>query len=71
MRPPRPPLVPLVVGPASVPVVDDIAVAERDPELAVLSVMAHGHEALAEVIARAALAATLPLSDDRAVLYPT
>ena len=44
-------------------------VAERDPELAVLSVMAHGHEPRAEVIGQAALAAALHLSDDRAVLY--
>ena len=35
---------PLVLGPASVPVIDDIAVAEHDPELAVLSVLAHGEE---------------------------
>ena len=29
--------VPLVIGPASVPIIDDVDVAERDPELAVLS----------------------------------
>jgi hypothetical protein len=60
---------PLVVGPASVPVVEDVAVAECDPELAVLSVMAHGHEAHAERIGRAALLATLRLSDERQLLY--
>jgi len=32
----------LVVGPASVPAIDDVAVAERDPELAVLSALARG-----------------------------
>ncbi|MGH7438880.1 MAG: hypothetical protein ACRENE_24605 [Polyangiaceae bacterium] len=62
-------LCPLVIGPAAVPVVDDVARAERDPELAVLSAMAHGHEPHAEVIARAALSAVAHLSEDRAVLY--
>jgi hypothetical protein len=62
-------LSPLVVGPASVPVVSDIAAAERDPELAVLSVLAHGQEAHAEVLGRIALLATLGLSDERQVLY--
>ena len=60
---------PLVIGPASVPVVDDAAMAERDPELAILSVMAHGHEAGAERLGRAALLGMLRLSDDRQVLY--
>jgi hypothetical protein len=60
---------PLVLGPASVPVIDDVAAAERDPELAVLSVIAHGNEAHAEVLGRAALLATLRLSDERQVLY--
>jgi len=32
-------LTPSVVGPASVPVIDDVKTAERDPELAVLSVL--------------------------------
>ena len=62
-------LSPLVVGPASVPVFDDANVAERDPELAVLSVLAHGHEPHAEAIGRAALLATLRLSDERQLLY--
>jgi flagellar biosynthesis/type III secretory pathway protein FliH len=60
---------PLVIGPASVPVVDDVALAERDPELAVLSVMAHGQDPNAEMLGRAALLATLQLSDERQVLY--
>jgi hypothetical protein len=59
----------LVIGPASVPVIDDVAVAERAPELAVLSCIAHGSEAHAEVLGRAALLATLRLSDERQVLY--
>jgi hypothetical protein len=61
--------VPLVIGPASVPFIDDVDVAERDPELAVLSCIAHGNEAHAEVLGRAALLATLRLSDERQVLY--
>jgi hypothetical protein len=52
-------LSPPVIGPASVPVIDNVAAAERDPELAVLSVIAHGDEAHAEVLGRAALLATL------------
>jgi hypothetical protein len=60
---------PLVIGPASVPIIDDVALAERDPELAVLSVMAHGQEEHAEVLGRAALMAMLRLSDERQVLY--
>jgi hypothetical protein len=62
-------LSPLVVGPASVPVVDDAAVAARAPELAVLSCIAHGEEAHAERIGKAALLAALRLEDDRQVLY--
>lgn len=62
-------LVPIVLGPASVPVIKDVAVAERDPELAVLSVMAHGQEPHAEAIGRAALLATLKLEDERQLLY--
>ncbi len=60
---------PLVLGPTSVPVIDDIAVAELDPELAVLSVLAHGKKPHAERIGRAALMATLSLSDERQVVY--
>src|SRR6185437_9764218 len=45
--------VPIVCGPNAVPVVDDVAAAERDPELAVLSCIAHGSDAGAEVLGRA------------------
>jgi hypothetical protein len=62
-------LSPLVIGPASVPVVDDAAVAQRDPELAVLSVLAHGHEPHAEAIGLVAILAARHLSDERQVLY--
>jgi hypothetical protein len=60
---------PLVIGPSAVPVIDDVAAAKRDPELAVLSCIAHGHETHAEALGRAALMAALGLSDERQVLY--
>jgi hypothetical protein len=60
---------PLVVGPASVPVVEDAQEAERDPELAVLSAMAHGRQLRGEAIGRAALRALQHLTEDRQVLY--
>ena len=47
-------LSPLVIGPSVVPVIADLEVAARDPELAVLSVMAH---------------AALALDDERQLLY--
>jgi hypothetical protein len=62
--------VPLVIGPASVPIVADVAAAERDPELVVLSVMAHGQEeAHAEALGRTALWAIQHLPEDRHALY--
>jgi hypothetical protein len=62
---------PLVVGPDGVPMVSDPAVAAREPELAVLSAMAHGEEepTAAAQIAFAGLAASLGLEDERALLY--
>jgi hypothetical protein len=60
---------PLVVGPSSVPVVEDVAVAEADPELAILSVLAHADGSHAEPVGRAALVATLRLSGERQLLY--
>ena len=59
----------LVVGPNAVPVVRDVEQAVRDPELAVLSAMAHGMDEDASAVALAALAAAAGLDDDRAVLY--
>jgi hypothetical protein len=64
---------PLVVGPEGVPVVTDPEAARADPELAVLSAMAHGKgndkpETGAQV-AFAALSASLGLEDERALLY--
>lgn len=59
----------LVVGPASVPVIDDEAAAKRDPELAVLSCIAHGSEANAGAVGVAALTAVMGLSDEKKILY--
>jgi hypothetical protein len=64
--------VPLVVGPSGVPEVTDPAAAQADPELAVLSAMAHGQDSDAEravQIADAAIAASSGLDANRAVLY--
>lgn len=63
---------PLVVGPAGVPEVIDEAQAGADPELAVLSAMAHGRDmdtAKSARIAAAAQLASRSLDADRATLY--
>jgi hypothetical protein len=64
---------PLVVGPEGVPVVTDPEAARADPELAVLSAMAHGkgkdEPETGARIAFAALAASLGLEDEQALLY--
>lgn len=63
---------PLVIGPAGVPEVVDEAHARADPELAVLSAMAHGQDAdssRAAQIAVVAQLASLGLDEDRARLY--
>jgi hypothetical protein len=63
---------PLVIGPSGVPIVTDEARACADPELAVLSAMAHGDgndTDLAAKIASAAIAASLALDPDRSMLY--
>lgn len=48
---------PLVLGPRDIPVITDPVIAAANPELAVLSVAAHGREPGAELIALAALSA--------------
>jgi hypothetical protein len=48
---------PLVLGPDAVPAVEDPLAACKEPELAVLSAMAHGEDADADAAARIALAA--------------
>lgn len=64
--------VPLVLRPSGVPEVTDEAQARADPELAVLSAMAHGKDADIEKavrIALAALTAVRDLDDDRFKMY--
>jgi len=60
---------PLVLGPAQIPRVVDVAEARAVPELAVLSAMAHGEEPGAASIALAAFDAIARLDEDRARLY--
>jgi hypothetical protein len=63
---------PIVVGPNEVPEITDLFEAESDPELAVLSVIAHGRdpdEAKSTRIALTALDATAHLDEERALLY--
>ncbi len=63
---------PLVIGPSGVPMVTDEEAARADPELAVLSAMAHGQDADTETavrIAVVAMAASVGLDRDRATLY--
>jgi hypothetical protein len=60
---------PLVTGPDAIPVITDEEQARQDPELAVLSAMAHGHEGMGHLIAQAAVAAARGLDQDRVRLY--
>jgi hypothetical protein len=64
-------LLPFVVSPDGVPVITDPELAKRDPELAVLSVMAHGHGDVetAVKIALSAASSTAGLEADTRVLY--
>ena len=63
-------ILPLVLGPAQIPIIIDPDEACRAPELAVLSVAAHGREPGAEYIALAALTAVRGLDRDRELHYP-
>ncbi len=63
-------ILPLVLGPADIPFITDPDEACRAPELAVLSVAAHGREPGAEYIALAALTAVRGLDRDRELFYP-
>jgi hypothetical protein len=62
-------LQPLVAGPEAIPVLTDEQAARQDPELAVLSAMAHGHEEAGQSIARTIMAAVAGLDNERASLY--
>jgi len=61
--------VPLVIGPERVPVVTSVTEAERDPELAILSALAHGKGPHAEQVGHAALRSTLRLPADQQLVY--
>ena len=60
---------PIVLGPSRIPVITSSAAAERLPELAVLSALAHGRGPGAADIGRAALLAAGHLDDERRALY--
>jgi hypothetical protein len=65
-------LLQLLLGPSGIPEITDEEVARADPELAVLSAMAHGKDADTQKSLRIALAAQLAsadLDDDRSMLY--
>ena len=66
---PRCPFVPLVLGPETIPRITDSDAAKQAPELAVLSVQAHGREDIAVDIARAVLGAFDALDREKVVLY--
>ncbi len=63
-------ILPLVLGPDQIPFIIDHDEARGAPELAVLSVAAHGREPGAEYIALAALSAVRGLDSDREAFYP-
>jgi hypothetical protein len=62
-------LTPVVIGPKEVPYVTDLALARRQPELAVLSALAHGAEAGQSGVFDAFLAALNVVDLDHANLY--
>jgi hypothetical protein len=62
-------LKPLVMGQDSIPVILDEEAARQDPELAVLSAMAHGHKEVGASIARTVMAAMGGLDEERVRLY--
>lgn len=62
-------LTPVVVGPQQVPVVTDVDLARRSPELAVLSALAHGAGAERVPVFEAMIAALTVVDHDHASLY--
>lgn len=62
-------LTPQVLGPDEVPVVTDPEIADQDPEVALLSVVAHGHGKHGLAIAKAVLVAVDKLDENRKALY--
>ncbi len=62
-------MTPLVLGPDRVPVVTDPAVASRNPELTVLSALAHGGQPGRKQVLQALLAALRKVDEDHERLY--
>jgi hypothetical protein len=65
-------LQPIVLGPSAVPIVVDADAARQEPELAVLSALAHAEDANADLAARIALTAMvacLSLDTEAALFY--
>lgn len=60
---------PLVAGPGAIPVITNEQEARRDPELAVLSAMAHGSEEVGMTVARTVMTALGDLDTERVRLY--
>lgn len=60
---------PLVLGPRQVPVITDAAQAANNPELSLLSVMAHSEDPQRDKIMDSFLHATQGVDDERASLY--
>jgi hypothetical protein len=60
---------PLVLGPATLPVVTDPAIAEKEVELAILSAMAHGNGAQGLLVLQAAFVALGRLDREHAAVY--
>ncbi len=60
---------PLAIGPGLMPIVTDPAESVRNPELAVLSALAHGHGAFGMEVLTALLAAVCSINDDRTRVY--
>jgi hypothetical protein len=60
----------VVAGPDVVPWIDDAGIARTEPEMAVLSALAHGNDASGGLdVLMATLAAVEPLHEERAKLY--
>jgi hypothetical protein len=60
---------PIVAGPDAIPVITDEQAASQEPELAVLSAMAHGQQEVGQSIVQAVLAAVVGLEAERVRLY--
>lgn len=60
---------PIVLGPEQVPVITDLELARQNPEIAVLSAMAHGEEPIGTAIALAAAEVAISLDGGRPKLY--